>query len=477
MRLRIVTFALAAGLLAAAASHAQVPRLVSYQGFLSDAGGPVSGAHSVAFRLYDVASGGTALWTETRSLALDAGLFATTLGEVTALTLPFDRQYWLGITVDGGTELAPRTKLSGSPYSMRASSVADGAIVGSSIASGTVVKSLNGLQDAVTLAAGSNVSLGVSGNTLTINSTGGASSWTVSGVNQYSANTGNVGIGTTSPIARLHVSAATGDALRVQQAGTTRLLLDSVGRLAVGANFTPQSALHVSGGQWDVSATEGDLKIGDTVNRLLIGVATGGGGAGTVRLRAKGSSGGAIMLGTGSADALTVNAVGNVGIGTTVPTERLEVAGTIKTSVITITGGSDLAEPFEASGEEALEPGMVVSIDPDEPGRLRPSAQSYDRRVAGIVSGAGGVRPGLTLTQEGTDAHGRHPVALSGRVYCRVDATDGPIEPGDLLTTSDTPGHARKVSDFARANGAILGKALTRLDSGRGLVLVLVGLQ
>jgi hypothetical protein len=68
-------------------------------------------------------------------------------------------------------------------------------------------------------------------------------------------------------------------------------------------------------------------------------------------------------------------------------------------------------------------------------------------------------------------------VALSGRVYCLADASDGPIAPGDLLTTSDTPGHARRVDDHTRAQGAVLGKALTRLESGRGLVLVLVSLQ
>jgi len=68
-------------------------------------------------------------------------------------------------------------------------------------------------------------------------------------------------------------------------------------------------------------------------------------------------------------------------------------------------------------------------------------------------------------------------VALTGRVYCLVDATYGPIAPGDLLTTSDTPGHAMKASDHVRAQGAILGKAMGHLETGRGLVLVLVGLQ
>ena len=68
-------------------------------------------------------------------------------------------------------------------------------------------------------------------------------------------------------------------------------------------------------------------------------------------------------------------------------------------------------------------------------------------------------------------------MALTGRVYVKVDATHGAIEPGDLLTTSPTPGHAMKATDWDQAHGTILGKAMTGLDSGTGLVLVLVSLQ
>jgi len=87
------------------------------------------------------------------------------------------------------------------------------------------------------------------------------------------------------------------------------------------------------------------------------------------------------------------------------------------------------------------------------------------------------VKPGLTLRQKSTLADGNHPVALTGRVWCYVDAETAPVVPGDLLTTSDVPGHAMKAMDHAQAQGAIVGKAMTRLNHGRGLVLVLVSLQ
>jgi hypothetical protein len=120
---------------------------------------------------------------------------------------------------------------------------------------------------------------------------------------------------------------------------------------------------------------------------------------------------------------------------------------------------------------------MIVSIDPLRPGELVVSARAYDRTVAGVLSGAGGVKPGLLMGQRNSKADGKHPVALTGRVYCLVDASEAAIAPGDLITTSATPGHGMKVTDHDRAQGAIIGKAMTGLASGRGLILLLVTLQ
>jgi hypothetical protein len=153
--------------------------------------------------------------------------------------------------------------------------------------------------------------------------------------------------------------------------------------------------------------------------------------------------------------------------------------GKLTTRVLEITGGSDLSEKFQIGTAMDVTPtaGMVVIIDPDNPGKLAVSSEPYDRRIAGIISGAGNIESGMIMGQSNSAADGEHPVALIGRVYCLADASNGSIQPGDLLTTSDIPGHAMKVTDHTRAQGAILGKAMTRLESGRGLVLVLVNLQ
>ena len=149
--------------------------------------------------------------------------------------------------------------------------------------------------------------------------------------------------------------------------------------------------------------------------------------------------------------------------------------GRITTEVLEITGGADLVEGF-ATSDGPAEPGSVLVIDAEHAGHLLVSAAPYDSRVAGVVSGAGGVKAGLRLGQAGA-LDGDTPVALTGRVYVRCSTENGAIRPGDLLTTSSLAGHAMKATDPARAFGATIGKAMSTLDEGTGLVLVLVALH
>lgn len=144
--------------------------------------------------------------------------------------------------------------------------------------------------------------------------------------------------------------------------------------------------------------------------------------------------------------------------------------GVVSVPVLEIRG-ADVAEKFPAS--EKLAPGMVVAIDKTNPGKLCLARGAYNRCVAGVVSGANNFSVGAVLgsAPELKDAP---PIALSGRVYVHCDASSGSIEPGNLLTTSETPGHAMKAIDANRSHGAVIGKAMTELKTGRGLVLMLV---
>lgn len=269
----------------------------------------------------------------------------------------------------------------------------------------------------------------------------------------------------------------------------------------VGIGTTlPQKRLDVNGGDiqvrgpggFDAPGEEATVWLGDA-NHYIKGVHSKG-----------------VTIGTWYAgDFLYVTEpYGWVGINTDQPQADLHINGRTRTNALEIVGGSDLAEPFVVSGPSAIrelhsvadqktgggdaarrswggahhanavQPGMVVVIDPDKPGQLKLAAEAYDRKVAGVISGAKGLNPGMIMKAEGTEqADGDQPVALSGRVWCWCDATYGPVVPGDRLTTSATPGHAMRVTDRDRADGAVLGKAMTSLEQGAGLVLVLVTLQ
>jgi hypothetical protein len=242
--------------------------------------------------------------------------------------------------------------------------------------------------------------------------------------------TGNVGIGTTRPERKLDVSGE----VRLTNKGEGAILLDlnserpwSFRQLRTGVNTAPE----------------------------LVSVELSG------------------ALGNKN---FVINTNGLVGIGTTLPREKLEVNGNILATGDVILIGADCAEDFEIDGScmSEAEPGTVMVLDDD--GGLRPSAMAYDKRVAGVVSGAGNCRPGIILDRQ-ADRSNRCPLALVGKVFCKVDATSEPVSVGDLLTTSATPGHAMRLADPLQAFGAVLGKALRPLKEGCGLIPVLVALQ
>lgn len=164
---------------------------------------------------------------------------------------------------------------------------------------------------------------------------------------------------------------------------------------------------------------------------------------------------------------------GNVGLGLVNPRARLHVNGdAIVTGDIAL-GGADLAEDFVVAPEDDAEPGTVMVLAGEE--RVRSSDAPYDTRVAGVVSGAGGLTPGVVLGRREEPPRGR--LALAGKVYCKVDAGPAPIGIGDLLTTAELRGHAMRALNGSRAFGAVLGKALRPLAGGQGLIPILVALQ
>ncbi|HEX2268818.1 MAG TPA: hypothetical protein VHH35_04765 [Pyrinomonadaceae bacterium] len=309
---------------------------------------------------------------------------------------------------------------------------------------------------------------------------------------------GRVGIGTTTPTSKLHLLSGTDSA-------TTLFHLDT-GTHGGTAFAVSGTASNESG--YDMSV----FRAGQYFSRF--GVSTAGNvylqpGGGTVgigtgtpntayRLDVQGgsinASGGLCIAGdcksawsqiTGisqwTTSGSTINyASGNVGIATASPTEKLEVTGNIKvTGSINVSGNinakyQDVAEWVESS--QVLAPGTVVVLDTTKSNQVIAATQAYDSRVAGVIS----LQPGLALGEAG---EGRVLVATTGRVKVKVDATNGPIQIGDLLVTSDREGLAMRSMPVEIGGvrihrpGTLIGKALEPLAKGTGEILVLLSMQ
>jgi hypothetical protein len=176
------------------------------------------------------------------------------------------------------------------------------------------------------------------------------------------------------------------------------------------------------------------------------------------------------------------NNAGKVGIGAnmTHPAVALDVSGDIRASG-SITGGTvigavwqDVAEWVPAA--EKMAPGTVVVLNRNRNNEVTQSRRAYDTAVAGVVS----AHPGVIL---GIASESKAQIATTGRVRIKADATGHPIQVGDLLVTSDTPGMAMKSIPVDLGGveihrpGTLIGKALEPLPSGEGEILVLLSLQ
>lgn len=538
----------------------------TYSGRLKYQNQPANGNFDLQVKLFDAANAGNQVGQtlNVSALSIVNGLFLTSLdfgpGVFTG------NAYWLEIAARPSgngpfTTLSPRQPLNPSPYalfaptagmanataanSISSSSLQNNSVTATKIASGQVVKSLNGLSDNISLTAGANVTITPNGNALSIASSGGAAGWSLTGNSGTTAGVNFIGTTDNQPF---ELRANSVRALRLESVGSifngysmNVLAGDIVNQVQNGA-----MGATISGGGWAnpvggadlpnvVSANFGTVGGGEgnTAAALYATIPGGFGnqasGVGSFAagqlaravhdgsflwndgIQIANSSGpnrfevlshGGATFHTGNSyltedgPFLVVNGLGSeqayfggdgfgadVQLGSLNPnisTVALWNGGNstymnLYVATLTITGGSDLAEPFNMSDDQ-IPQGSVVIIDDAHPGQLKLSNQPYDTRVAGIVSGANGINPGLSLHQTGKLEGGQN-VALSGRVYVMADASQGAIHPGDLLTSSDVPGHAMKATDHARAQGAIIGKAMTGLHDGHGMVLVLVTLQ
>ncbi len=514
-----------------------VPRNLSYQGRLPSLGTTTA---SITVNLYDASSGGTLLFSETHAaVPLTNGVFSINIGSQTVNGIPLTAlgalPVWLGVSVNGAAELTPRTRLQSVPFAFKAlgaenlivpgtftnaaKALSDGNVIfedrveiGAATDGGALIQLRNvsdvrtiNLDGADSADSGGRVEIfnGASTNvaTLTLDGNDGSDSRVdFFDAGGFDAIRLHSDLTNGAPEVSLFVASSTQplrETVQIQanfdadssgageirlrrvdpttQAATTTVQLAATGDSVLGlpndggqlvlshSDGNPVFTVHAGDGASALSPTWMELRNANDVRRMH---------ATTTALNYFDINDNRTIFMSGATGDVTFN--GNATIG-----GDATVAGEMSVGVLIIAGGSDLSERFDVRGDaSAIEPGSVVCIDPANPGALLVSQRAYDRTVAGVMSGAGGVKPGMLMSQSGTLADGKHAVALTGRVWVKCDTTHAAIEPGDLLTTSDTPGHAMRVDSHERASGACIGKAMTHLAKGeRGLVLVLVNLQ
>jgi hypothetical protein len=362
-------------LLVAQATFAAVPLTMSYQGVLQDRGAPVpDDDYTMYFAIYTAEVGGALLWSESRSVGVEDGIFNVILGEATPLDLDFDTTYWLEISVEGEAPMTPRTELTPAPYAHRA-------IVAESLEGGVPADadwSMNGdiayrTNDVGIGTATPQSKLTVSSDAwddhLTISRLGNDSGhislgannmvlWTGSGSGLYVAGSGNIGVGVASPTSKLQVDGTvqiTGLRMSTGAADGYVLTSDASGN---GSWQPAQSGVGGSGTADYVPKFTGATTLGNSSIRLsgtMVGINT----LPAATLHVNGTmdvedetyfhsdvfstnlqSDAGLTLASGSVNRMHLDSVGNVGIGTMSPGAMLDVAGTVEVQDLTVTGSS-----------------------------------------------------------------------------------------------------------------------------------------
>lgn len=453
---------------------AQVPQKLNYQGYLADASGiPVTETVAITFAIYDVATGGSALWTETQTVNVLTGKFSVHLGETTPIELEVAKSYYLGLKIGDEAELTPREELTSTMYAL----FVDGITLDKRVFDTSNISVDNTF---VGIGAGENTAPEIEIiSSLPFPLCDGISN-TFIGKDAGHENTEGSG--------NTFIGAKAG--YKNTQGNDNTFIGVSAGRdsasgwnVFIGAGTGRDSS---GSGNVFIGNKAGDDNSGDS--NVFIGKHAGGGSSGSGNVFIGNDAGynesGSNKLYIANSDTdepliygdfyqryLKFNGI--IKDGLTIRGNVL-IQDTNGNNLIELGIGLDYAEGFDVADSTTIEPGTVLVIDPKNPGKLAISNSSYDTKVAGIVAGANDLGSGVRLGAGQFDHH----VALAGRVYCKVDATYGEVSPGDLLTTSPTPGYAMVVTNYPEAQGSILGKAMEHLEEGqKGQILVLVTLQ
>jgi hypothetical protein len=450
-------------------ASATTPSTIYYQGRLTNPDGePLNGSFNFKFQVWDAESGGLYYGTDTivNGVMVENGLFAV---NVDVPHNAFDGQrLWLQVYVND-IPLSPRQELLAAPYAL---SLKPGASITS--------------PDIDTLHVGNSSS----GWAVEAWSTGNIALLGTSGSVSFNPPSGLHGVHGVGEDVGVYGKSYSGDGVYAGSESGYGLYAESITH--AGVYGTSDTGNGVRGYSPDLAGVYGESDnyhgIYGTTGQSGPGNWSGVYGYSTDAIGVTGMSdnynGMRALSGSSIHAALTA---GNLNAGPAIYAETTEgtVAAIFKgnlqvrsviddSTVVELGEGLDYAEGFNVSGKQEVLPGMVLVIDPGNPGKLALSQTAYDRKVAGVAAGGNDLGSAVQIGAGSFDLQ----VALAGRVYCFVDASYGAVQPGDLLTSSPTTGYAMAVSDYKRAQGAILGKAMEALGFGqKDQILILVTLQ
>jgi hypothetical protein len=374
----------------ASLSLAGIPKMINYQGMLTDdSGTPLTGSYNLTFKIWTDTTGGSSLWTETQNgVQVQNGLFNVILGRLTTLNLSFDQQYWLEVGVGG--ETMPRIRFTSVGYAYRAqkadtsdnasklqgkdTTALDGRYVNegqtNSISTGMIQDYTIVRTDVASNFKAPYADTADYAKAAPVAPTGGG--WTDDGANvRLTTSTDNVGIGITSPGAKLHVANSSSGygMLRIENSNT------GDNEASIGfkeGSDAPYADIWVAGvGPW---SNPNDFVIGRSTAKFLI------------------------------------TPDGNVGIGTTNPAYKLDVRGnriqlkedatgdsiamrTDGTAVDLSFGGANLYFQSSTAGEHILlnpTTNSYVGIGTTTPGTKLDVSSSSGTAIRATVTGAGG---------------------------------------------------------------------------------------
>jgi len=497
-------------------------QVLHYQGRLLDptTGQPkTDGAYQMSFSIYDSSTGGAALWSETKSVNVSKGLFTVLLGDSSPLAPAIfnGQDLWLGVSVGADPEMTPRQRLAHVAYAIYAENANNANLVGGQPAGAFAAISHSHLGETWT---GQDNPLTINGSfagpSLLVDNSGAGDGLFVKAVGEsgidvrnnsgyatiYAENSGpanTIYAQNYSQYASIYVNnTGTGNGVGIDSVGGNGIY---AGNNSVYAAVYGKNAGAGPGG-WFTTYAGGSILVAEEevtpgAFNVRFSVSRDGDVYADRAFNSNGADFAEMLPAAGGLEPGDVLVIGPQGTLQRSSTPNAATVAGIYSTKPGIVGGWNATEGAAAGAMQGATQGAVqgaAAVGGNPAGNRAPEDGSGDTKATEAVTSQASAETQPSVIAAPKTAQpdpyavayaqqGKVPLALVGVVPVKVSAENGAIQPGDLLTTSTTPGHAMKATPVDLGGipiyrpGTIIGKALTPLTEGTGVITVLVTLQ